>query len=66
MAFLNSIIFLISGLTMRKIDGKKFQDLPGIIMPSLGLAMVGLIGIVIVNVFNKLLFIANNKNSRNK
>ena len=46
MALLNSVVFLIIGITMRKIDGKKFQDLPGIIMPSLGLAMVGLIGIV--------------------
>lgn len=46
MAILNSIVFLIIGITLRKIDVKKFQDLPGIIMPSLGLAMVGLIGIV--------------------
>ena len=46
MALFNSIVFLIIGITMRKIDGKRFQDLPGIIMPSLGLAMVGLIGIV--------------------
>ena len=45
MALLNSILFLIIGITMRKNDRKKFQDLPGIIMPSLGLAMVGLIGI---------------------
>ena len=46
MLLLNSIVFMIIGIIMRKIDGKKFQDLPGIIMPSLGLAMVGLIGIV--------------------
>ena len=46
MALLNSILFLIIGVIMRKIDPVKFQDLPGIIMPSLGLAMVGLIGIV--------------------
>ncbi|MBQ8781117.1 MAG: hypothetical protein IJZ72_05540 [Oscillospiraceae bacterium] len=43
---LNSIVFLIVGVTFRKIDPKRFQDLPGIIMPSMGLAMLGLIGIV--------------------
>ncbi|WP_295091829.1 DUF6796 family protein [Ruminococcus sp.] len=43
---LNPIVFLIFGLTCRKIDPVKFQDLPGIIMPSLGLAMFGLIGIL--------------------
>ncbi len=46
MFLLNSIIFLIIGETFRKINPNKFQDLPGIIMPSLGLAMVGVIGIV--------------------
>ena len=46
MALLNSIVFLIIGVLFRKINPKKFQDLPGIIMPSLGLAMVGVIGIV--------------------
>lgn len=46
MALLNSVIFLLIGWLFRKINPKKFQDLPGIIMPSLGLAMVGLIGIV--------------------
>lgn len=45
-ALLNSIIFLIIGVTFRKINPKVFQDLPGIIMPSMGLAMLGLIGIV--------------------
>lgn len=43
---LNSIVFLVIGLTFRKINPKVFQDLPGIIMPSMGLAMLGLIGIV--------------------
>lgn len=43
---LNSIVFLIIGITFRKINPKLFQDLPGIIMPSMGLAMLGLIGIV--------------------
>lgn len=46
MALLNSIIFLIIGVLFRKINPNKFQDLPGIIMPSLGLAMTGIIGIV--------------------
>ena len=46
MALLNSIVFLIVGVLFRKINANKFQDLPGIIMPSLGLAMVGVIGIV--------------------
>ena len=46
MALLNSIVFLIIGIVFRKINSNKFQDLPGIIMPSLGLAMIGVIGIV--------------------
>jgi hypothetical protein len=43
---LNPIVFLIFGVTCRKIDPVKYQDLPGIIMPSFGLAMFGLIGIL--------------------
>ena len=46
MTLLNSIVFLIIGMLFRKINPEKFQDLPGIIMPSLGLAMIGVIGIV--------------------
>ena len=46
MALLNSIVFLIIGVLFRKINPDKFQDLPGIIMPSLGLEMMGVIGIV--------------------
>lgn len=46
MTLLNSIIFLIIGVLFRKINPNKFQDLPGIIMPSLGLAFAGVIGIV--------------------
>lgn len=46
MALLNSIVFLIIGVLFRKINPDKFQDLPGRIMPSLGLAMMGVIGIV--------------------
>ncbi|MBQ8842257.1 MAG: hypothetical protein IJZ65_06475 [Ruminiclostridium sp.] len=43
---LNSIVFMIVGISLRKINPKLFQDLPGIIMPSMGLSMLGLIGIV--------------------
>lgn len=42
--FLNPVVFLIIGVICRKINPVKFQDLPGIIMPSLGLSMFGLIG----------------------
>lgn len=45
MGCLNSVFFLIIGVTLRKLYPKKFYDLPGIIMPSLGLAMIGVIGI---------------------
>ena len=48
MALLNSIVFLLIGMLFRKTNPDKFQDLPGIIMPSLGLAMIGVIGIVAV------------------
>ena len=44
-----NLIFSIMGLVgvlFRKINPDKFQDLPGLIMPSLGLTMTGLIGIV--------------------
>ena len=50
MALLNSIVFLLIGMLFRKINPDKFQGLPGIIMPSLGLAMIGVIGIVAVMV----------------
>lgn len=50
MALLNSIVFLLIGMLFRKINPEKFQDLPGIIMPSLGLAMIGVIGIVAIMV----------------
>jgi hypothetical protein len=43
---LNPIVFMIIGMTCRKIDPVKFQDLPGIIMPSFGLSMFGVIGIL--------------------
>lgn len=41
-ALLNPIVFLIIGIVFRKINPDKFCDLPGIIMPSMGLAMLGL------------------------
>jgi len=43
---LNPIVFLIFGVTCRKINPVRFQDLPRIIMPSFGLTMFGLIGIL--------------------
>lgn len=43
---LNSIVFLFIGVGLRKLKHDWFYDLPGIIMPSLGLGMLGLIGIV--------------------
>lgn len=43
---LNPIVFLIIGVALRKLKNDWFYDLPGIIMPSLGLGMLGLIGIV--------------------
>ncbi len=43
---LNSIVFMIFDMTLRKINPKLFNDLLGIAMPSLGLGMIGLIGIV--------------------
>lgn len=52
MALLNSVVFLIIGPIFRKINPDKFQDLPGIIMPSLGLAMIGVIGIASIIWFN--------------
>ncbi len=49
MALLNSVIFLLIGRLFQIINPKKFQDLPGIIMPSFGLAMVGMIGIIAIS-----------------
>lgn len=48
LVFLNSITFMIFGILLRKINPKVFQDLPGICMPSLGLCMLGVIGLVSV------------------
>ncbi len=43
---LNPIVFLIIGVSLRLLKYDWFYDLPGICMPSLGLGMFGLIGII--------------------
>lgn len=43
---LNPFVFLLLGVSLRKIKPEWFYDLPGIILPSLGMGMFGLIGIV--------------------
>lgn len=43
---LNPIVFLIIGVLLRKVSPKYFYELPGICMPSLGIGMFGLMGII--------------------
>ena len=43
---LNPIVFMIVGISLRFVKYDWFYDLPGICMPSLGLGMFGLIGII--------------------
>lgn len=43
---LNGIFFAMVGPIFRKIDKERFQDLPGIIMPSLGCACFGLVSLL--------------------
>lgn len=43
---LNPIVFMIIGVSLRLFKNDLFYDLPGICMPSLGLGMFGLIGII--------------------
>lgn len=43
---LNPIVFMIIGILLRFVKYDLFYDLPGICMPSLGLGMFGLIGII--------------------
>lgn len=43
---LNPLVFLFIGMSLRKLKPQWFYDLPGIILPSLGMGMFGLIGIV--------------------
>lgn len=43
---LNPIVFMMIGILLRFVSYELFYDLPGICMPSLGLGMFGLIGII--------------------
>ena len=43
---LNPMVFMIIGVSLRFVKYDLFYDLPGICMPSLGLGMFGLIGII--------------------
>lgn len=43
---LNPLVFLFIGMGLRKLKPQWFYDLPGIILPSLGMGMFGLIGII--------------------
>ncbi len=43
---LNPVVFLFVGLALRAIKRDWFYDLPSIIMPSLGIGMFGVVGIV--------------------
>lgn len=43
---LNPLVFLTIGIISKKIYPKWFYELPGIVMPSLGMGMFGLIGII--------------------
>lgn len=46
MIFLTPLSLMLIGVTLRKLWPNVFYDLPGIIMPSTGLAMMGLIAVV--------------------
>lgn len=43
---LNPIAFMIVGISLRFVKYELFYDLPGICMPSLGLGMFGLVGMI--------------------
>ncbi len=45
-AVLTSVPFMIMGIGLRFIKKEWFNDLPGIIMPSLGIAMIGLLAAI--------------------
>jgi len=45
-ALLTSVPFMIVGITLRLIKKEWFNDLPGIIMPSMGISMVGLLAAI--------------------
>ncbi len=44
--FLNPLVFMIIGVSLRFVKYDWFCDLPGICMPSLGLGMFGLLGMI--------------------
>lgn len=44
--FVHTVLCLLVGMGLRKLKPDLFYDLPGIILPSLGMGMYGLIGIV--------------------
>lgn len=43
---LNGVFFIFVGPIFRKIDKERFQDLPGIVMPSLGCGCLGLVSLL--------------------
>lgn len=43
---LNPLVFAIVGVTLRRVCNKIFYELPGIIMPSMGLAMYGVLALI--------------------
>jgi len=45
-ALLTSVPFMIVGITLRLVKKEWFNDLPGIIMPSMGISMIGLLAAV--------------------
>lgn len=45
---LNPFVFLLIGMELRKAKPDVFYDLPGIILPSLGMGMFGLIGMIAI------------------
>lgn len=43
---LNPLVFLIIGISLRKINPKLFYEIPAIFMGSLGISMFGVVGLV--------------------
>lgn len=43
---LNPLVFLIIGVALRRVCNKLFYELPGIIMPSMGIAMYGVLCLI--------------------
>lgn len=44
--WLNPLMLVLTGWLLRRIDKERFADLPGIVMPSLGIAMIGVMTII--------------------